>query len=280
MILGDDHSKMSKSKGNVVNPDVVIESHGADALRLYEMFMGPLESEKPWSTESLNGAKKFLDRVWRMFDFDIVAEEVKDLRTLYHQTVKKVTDDYEKLAFNTAISQMMIFVNEVYKTQKISKDQARGFLKLLNPIAPHMTEEINQSILKQNILHICVGNSDKILLYPHRVVHLEGKLRIVGEDVGDQSLITFDMDLIRNLKLADQDYRPNYTVIEVNEFINGFREVSGNEIRLILKIQREDEELDLSLDDLDLSDETGSAPQSSDDDTLSDLDIDLELFLS
>ena len=85
-----------------------------------------------------------------MFEFDIVNDEVKELRTVYHQTIKKVTDDYEKLAFNTAISQMMIFVNEVYKVQKISRDQARGFLKLLNPIAPHMTEEINEAILKQN----------------------------------------------------------------------------------------------------------------------------------
>ena len=150
MILGDDHSKMSKSKGNVVNPDDVYQSHGADSLRLYEMFMGPLESEKPWSTDSLNGSKKFLDRVWRMFEFPVVKDEVKSLRRVFHQTVKKVTEDYDKLAFNTAISQMMIFVNEVYKKQEISKDQARGFLKLLNPICPHITEEINQSILKQN----------------------------------------------------------------------------------------------------------------------------------
>lgn len=150
MILGDDHSKMSKSKGNVVNPDDVYQSHGADALRLYEMFMGPLESEKPWSTESLNGSKKFLDRVWRMFEFPIHKDEVKSLRKTYHQTIKKVTEDYDKLAFNTAISQMMIFVNDVYKQQEIGKDQARGFLKLLNPICPHITEEINKEILKQN----------------------------------------------------------------------------------------------------------------------------------
>lgn len=150
MILGDDHTKMSKSKGNVVNPDDVFESHGADTLRLYEMFMGPLEAEKPWNTDSLNGAKKFLDRVWRMFDFEITDEEVKDLRFSYHQTVKKVSEDYEKLAFNTAISQMMIFVNDVYKVKKISKKQLRGFLKLLNPICPHITEELNQVALKQN----------------------------------------------------------------------------------------------------------------------------------
>ncbi len=182
MILGDDHSKMSKSKGNVVNPDVVIESHGADALRLYEMFMGPLESEKPWSTESLNGAKKFLDRVWRMFDFEIVTDEVKALRVVYHQTIKKVTDDYEKLAFNTAISQMMIFVNEVYKTQKISKDQARGFLKLLNPIAPHITEEINKNVLKQNEQLIYsdwpIYNESYLLVDELEfVVQINGKLR-------------------------------------------------------------------------------------------------------
>lgn len=150
MILGSDHSKMSKSRGNVVNPDDVYESHGADSLRLYEMFMGPLEAEKPWSTESLNGSKKFLDRVWRMFEFPIIKDEVLELRTIYHQTIKKVTEDYDKLAFNTAISQMMIFVNDVYKKQTISKDMARGFLKLLNPICPHITEEINKEMLKQN----------------------------------------------------------------------------------------------------------------------------------
>ena len=148
MILGSDHSKMSKSKGNTVNPDEIIESHGADALRLYEMFMGPLEQEKPWSTESLNGAKKFIDRVWRMFEFEVTQDEQKELRTTLHQTIKKVTEDYDKLAFNTAISQMMIFTNDVYKHQKIGKEQAITFLKLLNPVCPHITEEINEEILK------------------------------------------------------------------------------------------------------------------------------------
>ncbi|MEF3693150.1 MAG: leucine--tRNA ligase [Acholeplasmataceae bacterium] len=147
MILGHDHSKMSKSKGNAVNPDEIIDSHGADALRLYEMFMGPLDQEKPWSTESLNGSKKFIDRVWRMFEFEITQDEQKELRTVLHQTIKKVTEDFDKLAFNTAISQLMIFTNEVYKHQKISKDQAITFLKLLNPICPHITEEINETIL-------------------------------------------------------------------------------------------------------------------------------------
>ncbi len=182
MILGDDHSKMSKSKGNVVNPDEVISSHGADALRLYEMFMGPLEAEKPWSTDSLNGAKKFLDRVWRMFDFEIVDEEVKDLRFSYHATVKKVTEDYDKLAFNTAISQMMIFVNDVYKQQKIGRKELRGFLKLLNPICPHITEELNQLVLKQNEELIysewpTFNESYLVLDEVQIVVQVNGKLR-------------------------------------------------------------------------------------------------------
>ncbi len=150
MILGDDHSKMSKSKGNVVNPDDVIESHGADTLRLYEMFMGPLDADKPWNTDSLNGAKKFLDRVWRMFEFPIEKDNVKELAFSYHQTIKKVTEDYDKLAFNTAISQMMIFVNDVYKVGRIGLKQARGLLKLLNPICPHITEELNDVFLKHN----------------------------------------------------------------------------------------------------------------------------------
>lgn len=149
MILGEDHSKMSKSKGNTINPDEVIQTYGADALRLFEMFLGPLEAEKPWSTDGLVGAKKFIDRVYRMFEF-VVDEDQKALEMTYHQTVKKVTEDFEKLAFNTAISQMMIFVNDVYKHQKIGKNQARNFLKLLNPICPHITEEINQTIIHMN----------------------------------------------------------------------------------------------------------------------------------
>ncbi|MGB1097363.1 MAG: class I tRNA ligase family protein, partial [Acholeplasmataceae bacterium] len=118
-------------------------------LRLFEMFLGPLDADKPWSSEGLNGAKKFLDRIYRMFEF-IVSDDQENLDMIYHQTVKKVTEDYEKLAFNTAISQMMIFVNEVYKYQKIGRNQARNFLKCLNPICPHITEELNEVILKFN----------------------------------------------------------------------------------------------------------------------------------
>ncbi len=182
MILGDDHSKMSKSKGNTVSPDELFLSHGADALRTFEMFMGPLEAEKPWSDEGLDGSKRFLDRVWRMFDFEISNDNVKELDTMYHQTIKKVTDDYERLAFNTAISQMMIFVNEVYKVQRIGKNQARGLLKLLNPIAPHVTEELNETVLKhhEELIYSEWPKYDPAFLVVNEVevvVQVNGKLR-------------------------------------------------------------------------------------------------------
>ena len=149
MILGENNEKMSKSKGNVVNPDDIVESHGADTLRLYEMFMGPLDAAIAWSTEGLDGSRRFLDRVWRLFVTPehtlaekVVAENDGKLDKVYHETVKKVTEDYEKLSFNTAIAQMMIFINESYKATSIPREYVEGFVKLLNPIAPHMTEEI------------------------------------------------------------------------------------------------------------------------------------------
>ncbi|MGX7419112.1 leucine--tRNA ligase [Carnobacterium gallinarum] len=149
MILGENNEKMSKSKGNVVNPDDVVEKYGADTLRMYEMFMGPLDSAIAWSENGLEGSRKFLDRVWRL----IVDEDGKlrdrittindgSLDRVYHQTVKKVTDDYQSLHFNTAISQMMVFVNEAYKADALPVDYVAGLIQLLAPIAPHMTEEI------------------------------------------------------------------------------------------------------------------------------------------
>ena len=116
MILGEDGEKMSKSKGNVINPDDVVRDYGADTLRLYEMFMGPLEATKPWTTTGVEGPRRFLERVYRLYtEIANIVDENKDLEKLYHQTVKKVTQDYNNLRFNTAISQMMTFVNECYK---------------------------------------------------------------------------------------------------------------------------------------------------------------------
>ena len=161
MILGENGEKMSKSRGNVVNPDDVVNEVGADALRLFEMFMGPIEASKPWDTKGLNGARKFLDRVYRLVMSDEYRLKIddnydKNLEKIYHQTVKKVTNDFENLAFNTAISQMMVFINEAYKANHIYKGFIEGFIKLLSPIAPHICEEMweatghNESISKSS----------------------------------------------------------------------------------------------------------------------------------
>jgi len=144
MILGSNGIKMGKRFPKyVVNPDDIVKQYGADTLRMYEMFMGPLEADKPWNDEAVRGIKKFLERVWRLYHED--KKEYKDnpnLDKVYNQTVKKVTEDYETLNFNTAISQMMIFVNAVYKEDSWNLEYAKNFVKLLNPIAPHITEEI------------------------------------------------------------------------------------------------------------------------------------------
>lgn len=153
MILGSGNEKMSKSKGNVVNPDEVIEAYGADTLRLYEMFMGPLDASIAWSADGLAGARRFLDRIWRLFitadgsvNDKITEQENEALEQIYHQTVKKVTEDYEELHFNTAISQLMVFINEAYKAKQVPKDYAAGFVQLLAPIAPHLGEELWQRL--------------------------------------------------------------------------------------------------------------------------------------
>ncbi|MFT8870775.1 MAG: leucine--tRNA ligase [Sporolactobacillus sp.] len=153
MILGNNHEKMSKSKGNVVNPDDIVASYGADTLRLYEMFMGPIDAAVAWSETGLDGARRFLDRVWRLLtesDGTLTKHIVKDaavshaFEKLYHQTVKKVTEDFEALHFNTGIAQMMAFTNEAYKQEHIPYVFATGFVQLLSPVAPHVCEELWQ----------------------------------------------------------------------------------------------------------------------------------------
>ena len=144
MILGSNGEKMSKSKGNVINPDDMVKEYGADALRVYEMFMGPIDAAKPWDPNGIDGSKKFLDRVWRLFvETDKVQEkENSNLDKVYNYTVKKVTNDYENMFFNTAISQMMIFVNAATKEDIVPKKYAEGFVKLLSPVVPHIAEEL------------------------------------------------------------------------------------------------------------------------------------------
>ncbi|KKK35820.1 leucyl-tRNA synthetase [Salinicoccus sediminis] len=149
MILGEGNEKMSKSKGNVINPDDIVYSHGADTLRLYEMFMGPLDASVAWSENGLDGARRFLDRVWRLLiDEDgsvrevVVDGETPALDKVYHETIRKVTDDYEALGFNTAISQLMVFINECYRQDSLGRGYIEGFIKMLSPITPHLAEEL------------------------------------------------------------------------------------------------------------------------------------------
>lgn len=149
MILGNNHEKMSKSKGNVVNPDDIVEQYGADTLRLYEMFMGPLDASIAWSEDGLNGANKFINRVWNLLIDEngqlrdrITTINEGNLDLVYNQTVKKVTEDYEKLHFNTAISQLMVLVNEFYKADSLPLEYVEGLVKLISPITPHMAEEL------------------------------------------------------------------------------------------------------------------------------------------
>lgn len=149
MILGENNEKMSKSRGNVINPDDIVAEFGADTLRLYEMFMGALQDAKPWNAKNIDGSKRFLDRVWRLYNDEnkIQDKPNANLDRVYHETIKKVTTDYETLNFNTAISQMMIFINAVYKEDVFPREYAENFIKLLNPVAPFITEEIWSTVL-------------------------------------------------------------------------------------------------------------------------------------
>jgi len=150
MILGTNNEKMSKSRGNVINPDDIVGEYGADTLRMYEMFMGPLEATKPWNTNGVDGSYRFLSRVWRLFiaeDGSLTSkltdgEGSEAFKRVWHRTIKKVTEDFEHLRFNTAISQLMIFVNEAYKTDELPKEALKQFLQLLSPLAPHIAEEL------------------------------------------------------------------------------------------------------------------------------------------
>ena len=191
MILGSNGIKMGKRFPEyVVNPSDIAKNYGADTLRLYEMFMGPLEADKPWSYDGVEGAKKFLERVWRLYvdDNKVTDKDNKNLEKIYHKTVQKVTADYESLNFNTAISQMMIFVNAINKEDIFPEEYAMGLLKLLNPIAPHLTEELWQQIF----------GKDKTIAY--------------------EPWPTFDID-----KTKDDSYE---MVVQVNGKVRGKLEVS------------------------------------------------------
>ena len=181
MILGEDSQKMSKSRGNVVNPDDVIKEFGADAFRVYEMFMGPLEDVKPWQTSGLKGTKRFLDRVWNLYDRGVTDNPPSEkLKRSLHKTVKKVTEDIERMRFNTAIAIMMEFLNEANK-EPLSREIAEPFAQILAPIAPHIAEELWEKLGHEpSIAHsgwplwdekLC---TDEMATY---VVQIKGKVR-------------------------------------------------------------------------------------------------------
>ena len=219
MILGENGIKMSKSLGNVVNPDELVASHGADALRLYEMFMGPLNSSKPWSTKGMDGARKWLERVWRDNEAGMLCDEATpELDYSFNFTVKKVTEDYESLNFNTAISQMMIFINDVYKLGKVNRDMFVSFIRLLYPIAPHVCEEMNQMITgKEDMSYDAWPTADESKLVVNTVkmaVQINGKLRTTIEVSKDE-----DRKVIESIALEQEAVQRNLEGLEVRKVI-------------------------------------------------------------
>ena len=190
IILGEDGEKMSKSRGNVVNPDTIIQSHGTDTLRLYLMFLGPLEAMKPWNPRGIEGVHRFLQKVWRecvgpdgAVPAKLSAEAAEDpaLTRLLHETIRKVGDDIEALRFNTAISQMMIFVNALQKAPAARTGTVRAFLQLLAPFAPHLGEELWSMLGHEGtITYRPFPTADPALLVDDTVeipVQIQGKLR-------------------------------------------------------------------------------------------------------
>lgn len=208
MILGENNEKMSKSKGNVVNPDDIVERYGADTLRMYEMFMGPLDASSTWSEGGIEGSRKFLDRIWRLLldENDKMRDRITTVNTheldkVYHQTVKKVTEDYDNLHFNTAISQMMIFINEAYKVDALPFEYITGFVQLLAPIAPHFSEELWVKLGKpEGISYVAWPSYDEAFLVEDEievVFQINGKVKtkeMVPSAISNEDMITMALE--------------------------------------------------------------------------------------
>ena len=207
MILGANGIKMGKRYPEfVVNPNDVVDKYGADTLRLYEMFMGPLEESKPWDENGVVGSRRLLERVFRIFtEKKIVNAENKNLEQLYHQTVKKVTSDYETLNFNTAISSLMIFINNVSKEEVLPLEYAEGFLKLLNPICPCLTEELWQMLGHNKTMAYepwpVYDEAKTVVSTIELPVQVNGKVRarvLVGRDASDAEVQKIALDGVKS----------------------------------------------------------------------------------
>ncbi|KIS03350.1 leucine--tRNA ligase [Paucilactobacillus wasatchensis] len=225
MILGANHEKMSKSKGNVVNPDDIVSQYGADTLRLYEMFMGPLEDSVPWDEKGLHGSNKWIQRLWRLMIDDnnhlrdrVTTYNDGKLTKVYNQTVKKVTEDFSRLHFNTGISQLMVFVNEAYKVDDLPVEYMEGFVKMISPIMPHMAEELwSQFNESETIAYQKWPTYDPAQLVEDEVeivVQINGKVKSHLKVAKDAA-----KDDLEKLALADEHVQKNLTDQTVRKVI-------------------------------------------------------------
>ena len=229
MIQGEDGQKMSKSRGNVINPDDVVKEYGADSFRLYEMFMGPLDKSKPWKTKGLQGCYRFLQKVWRLFNDDSkkIKENCSSEETLkiLHQTIKKVTEDVDSLRFNTAVSQLMILTNHLISVKTLDKDVIHTFLVLLNPFAPHISEEINEKLGYDTLTSTIWPKFDSDLIVEDTVtiaVQFNGKMRgtvLVNID-SKEEIIRRAVDDDDNLKKYFLNMKEIKTIYINNKLIN------------------------------------------------------------
>ena len=212
MILGSNGEKMSKSKGNVINPDDIVNEFGADTFRVYEMFMGPFDQTAPWSMESIRGCNKFLDRVWNLQDMLVEGDTYSpEFEKMIHKAIKKVTEDIEEMKFNTAVSTFMTMVNEFYKIKRINTAEFSTFLQLLNPFAPHITEELYQKIGNKTTIADSkwpVYDEEKIVDDEIEIpIQINGKLKAtvkVPADISEDELKNRIHDL-PNVKNSVQD---------------------------------------------------------------------------
>ncbi|HPO11205.1 MAG TPA: leucine--tRNA ligase [bacterium] len=210
LIQAEDGRKMSKRYGNIINPDDIINEYGADSLRVYEMFIGPFSQNISWSTNGLKGARRFLDKVWNLQYKVSSDEENKDIKFILNKTIKKVTEDIEQFSFNTAISQMMIFINKVSNYNNISRESFNKFLIILFPFAPHITEEIYDSLNSTSILDTTWPKYDKNFIIDKNikfVVYVNGKMR--------------DVILIQNNLEQDDILNVLKDNIKIQKYING-----------------------------------------------------------